>query len=101
MNRKSMDLKDETTETKELYIIKEKRETRVEDFIPDYSYSYEGVGKNEEAQMMIDSLEEFIKANEDVVLAKYTAGDIEAVQEGFKRAIAITGLYFKSMYLDG
>lgn len=86
---------------REIFIVEEKRPPRVEDFLPNFKYKYEGIEEAEESKDIVQALNNFIKENEEVVLREYTSKDIEAVQEGFKRAIAISELFIKSMYLEG
>lgn len=87
-------------QSKELFIIKEKKPFKVEDFLPDYSFSYEHLETDDEALAMSKSLNEFIKANEEITLDGYSSKDMNAVIEGYNRAIAVTELFFKSLYLD-
>ena len=101
MKRKSVDIdKIEKVQTdikveKELYIVTERKPQTVDDYIPIYNFKYEGVDVPEEAEQMANSLITFIKANSQLVLQEYNSNNIEAVQEGFQRAIAISELFIK------
>lgn len=101
MKRKSVDLNtiDNNKETKELYIVMEKKPYTVEDFLPDYAFKYDRIRDNTEAESIIRSLTEFIKSNDELVLENYNSENTEAVQEGFKRATAIAELFIRSMYI--
>lgn len=103
MKRKSIEIEteQETKESKDLYIVLEKKPVTVHDFLPEYNLKYEGVESDEEAEAMINSLTTFIQSNEEVVLQEYNSSNIEAVQEGFKRAVAIAELFIRSLYVGG
>lgn len=93
----------DTTEKKEykpLEIITEKRNPTVEDFLPEYNLKY-NYDTGEEAKEMAESLITFIKANKDLVLSEYNSSNLEAVQEGFSRGVAIAALFLHSLYLVG
>ncbi len=97
---KPMNNKNKRVQPKELFIVEEKKPFKVEDFLPTYSYSYEGIESDEEALQMSNSLSEFIKTNKEIVLDGYSSKDMSAVIEGFQRAVAVAELFFKSLYLD-
>lgn len=103
MKRKSVDIdkiKTDIKQEKELYIITEKKPPTVEDYLPDYKLTYEGVDIGDEAEQMAESLNVFIKSNAEIVLQEYNSHNTEAVQEGFKRAVAICELFLRSLYLE-
>lgn len=102
--RKSIDtdkIKTGITKEQELYIITKPKPLTVEDYLPKYTLDYEGINTPIEAEDMARSLIDFIKANKQLVLDNYNASNTDAVQEGFQRAIAISELFIKSLYLDG
>ena len=100
--RKSVD----TTETeskvikRDIYVVKEKRNPIVEDFLPDYNLKY-NVDTDEEANTMVESMLQFIRANEELVLDEYNSSNLDAVMEGFARGVAMCSLFIHSLYIDG
>lgn len=49
---------------------------------------------------MANSLIQFIKDNKELTLNEYNSKNIEAVQEGFSRAVSICELFFRSIYIN-
>ena len=86
--------------TKDLYIISQPKDPRVEDFLPSYNFTYEGVDVSDESEEIIESLRDFMKENQSLVIDKYNSKSMEALQEGFSRATAICELFIRSMYLE-
>lgn len=99
MGRKSVDLTQE--EEHELTIVKNKRKATVDDYLPPYTFEYQEVEKDKEADVMYQSLKSFIEENSNLVLEDYESKSEEAIQEGFQRAIAIVDLFFTTIYLSG
>lgn len=98
--RKSLDIDESKNEVKELYIITEQKPYTVHDFLPSYSLKYEGIKDNLEAEAMTKALIKFIESNEQIVLDEYNSKHIEAIQEGFKRAVSLAELFIRSLYLE-
>lgn len=99
MGRKSVDLTQE--EEHELTIVKNKRKATVDDYLPPYTFEYQEVEKDKEADVMYQSLKSFIEENSNLALEDYESKSEEAIQEGFQRAIAIVDLFFTTIYLSG
>lgn len=99
MARKSQEPNLQSKGTPRVIVIK--NNISVNDFIPDYKLTYDtdNIFPIEPIEMA-KSFETFLRDNEDLVLDKYSSEDVTAIQEGFKRAVAITELFFKSLYLD-
>lgn len=99
MARKSQEPNLQSKGTPRVIVIKNK--ISVNDFIPDYKLTYDidNIFPIEPIEMA-KSFEAFLRDNEDLVLDNYSSEDVTAIQEGFKRAVAITELFFKSLYLD-
>lgn len=84
----------------ELEIVKEEKLDSIDSYLPNYTFSYDGV-ENQEAKEIIKSLEFFIRDHEYLVRQDYQSKSDLAIKEGFSRAVAIVELFFKSLYLDG
>ena len=98
MARKSQEPNLQSKGTPRVIVIK--NNISVNDFIPDYKFTYDIDNLPLEPLEMAESFETFLRENEDLVLENYSSEDVTAIQEGFKRAVAITELFFKSLYLD-
>lgn len=99
MGRKSVDLTQ--GEEHELTIVKNKRKATVDDYLPPYTFEYDEIEKDKEADAMYQSLKAFIEENSNLVLEDYESKSEDAIREGFQRAIAIVDLFFTTIYLTG
>lgn len=97
MNRKSVDTS--KNQKAPLEIIRKEKVDSIDEYLPSYTFSYDGV-ESLEADALIVSLDNFIRANQDLVKGDYQSKSDLARKEGFARAIAIVELFFKSLYID-
>ena len=98
MSRKSVSPKEQVGGKPKIIVIK--KDESIIDYLPKYQFSYDVEYIPSEPLEMGESFENFLKENESLVIEDYKTNNKESIQEGFKRAVALTMLFFKSLYLD-
>ncbi|MBU5669534.1 hypothetical protein KQI68_06735 [Peptoniphilus sp. MSJ-1] len=98
MKRKSIEPKRMNNQKPSVIVIK--KDLSIKDMLPDYQFEYDVELTSDEPIQIAESYRKFLEENSDLLLDGYNSKDSESIREGFKRAVAITELFFKSLYID-